>query len=73
MKHEFYHGVKGVNNRMGESDNWKQKVKDNAVDNGYLSDWYINSVTEDEWKQSQVDELSNDFYCIPKEIVDRKG
>lgn len=57
---------------MRKIEYWKQKVKDNAVDVGYLSDWYIHSVPDGEWDESQIDELSNDFYCIPKEIVDGK-
>lgn len=57
---------------MGKIENWKQKVKDNAVDVGYLSDWYISSVSDEEWNESQVEELANDFYCIPKEIIDGK-
>lgn len=49
---------------------WKQKVKDNSIDAGYLEDWYIHSVLENQWKLSQVVELSKDFYCIPKCVID---
>ena len=42
-----------------------------AVDEGYLSDWYISSVSEDDppvWTDEHIEELCNDFYVIPKEV-----
>lgn len=36
-----------------------------AVDEGYLSDWY-NSAVSDVWSAEHIEELCNDFYVIPK-------
>lgn len=38
------------------------------VDYGYLYDWFINSVGDEEpvWTEGHIDELINDFYIIPK-------
>lgn len=43
-------------------------VQNEAVDYGYLADWYIRSVTNDPpvWTEEHIDELFNDFYLIPK-------
>ena len=49
--------------------------KNEAVDEGYLVDWYINSVAEygDEklneprWTEAHIEELTNDFIVIPKD------
>ena len=43
--------------------------KEKAVDEGYLYDWYIHSVTDDEpiWTEAHIEELFNDFILIPKE------
>lgn len=49
--------------------------KNTAVDEGYLADWYINSVAEynDErlneprWTEEHIEELTNDFIVIPKD------
>ena len=42
--------------------------KEDAVDKGYLYDWYIHSVNDDEpvWTESHIEELCNDFILIPK-------
>ena len=43
------------------------------IDRAYLSDWYINSVSESDipvWTEEHLDELFNDFYLIPKENAD---
>ena len=39
-----------------------------AVDIGYLYDWYIASVTDAEpvWTEAHLEELCNDFIIIPK-------
>ena len=44
-------------------------VRKEAVDYGYLADWYIRSVTNDPpvWTEEHIDELFNDFYLIPKD------
>lgn len=46
------------------------KIIENSVDLGYLSDWYINSIMDSNWTNEQLEELVNDFYCIPKSVVD---
>mgnify|MGYP004666438161 CR=1 FL=1 len=48
-------------------------IKDNAVDEGYLQDWYQNSVLETDipvWTDEHIAEVYGDFYLIPREIVD---
>lgn len=42
----------------------------NAMDISTLYDWYITSVSQDDepvWTEKHIDELSKDFYVIPKE------
>lgn len=42
-----------------------------AVDEGYLYDWYINSVLDTDepvWTEKHIEELCNDFYVIPKDM-----
>lgn len=43
--------------------------REEAVDNGYLSDWYIASVGDESpvWTDAHIDELLNDFIVIPKD------
>lgn len=43
--------------------------KHDAVDAGYLSDWYIASVGDESpvWTDEHIDELLNDFIVIPKD------
>lgn len=38
------------------------------VDYGYLVDWFINSVGNEEpvWTEEHINELTNDFYVMPK-------
>ena len=47
--------------------------KEKAVDDGYLQDWYIHSVTDDEpiWTEAHLEELFNDFILIPKEEAEQ--
>lgn len=43
--------------------------KEDAVDEGYLYDWYIHSVSNDDepvWTEAHIAELFNDFILIPK-------
>lgn len=50
-------------------------VKENAVDEGFLQDWYQSSVSETDppvWTDEHIEEVVGDFYLIPKEIVDGK-
>lgn len=44
--------------------------KSEAVGEGYLQDWYINSVSEDAepvWTEAHIEELAKDFIVIPKD------
>lgn len=44
--------------------------KSEAVDEGYLQDWYISSVSEDDepvWTEAHIEELAKDFIVIPKD------
>jgi len=46
----------------------KEKLLLEPVNSGYLCDWFINSVGDEEpvWTEGHIDELINDFYIIPK-------
>ena len=49
-------------------------IDDNAVDEGFLQDWYQNSVLESETpvgKDEHSAEVYGDFYLIPKEVIDK--
>lgn len=44
--------------------------KSEAVGEGYLQDWYIGSVSEDDepvWTDAHIEELAKDFIVIPKD------
>ena len=60
--HEFNAGATRAANRI------KQLPPAEPVDYGYLADWFINSVGDEEpvWTEEHIDELMNDFYIIPK-------
>lgn len=60
--HEFNAGATRAANRI------KQLSSVEPVDYGYLADWFINSVGDEEpvWTEEHIDELMNDFYIIPK-------
>ena len=54
-------------------DKIKKFIKENAVDEGFLQDWYQNSVLETDtpvWTDEHIAEMIGDFYLIPKEVVD---
>ena len=58
------------NNRMSFSAGarWADKHP-NAVDIGYLQNWYQDSIDETKepvWTDRHLEELFNDFYLIPK-------
>ena len=49
---------------------WADK-NPNAVDMGYLQDWYQNSIDatqEPVWTDKHLEELFEDFWLIPKKI-----
>lgn len=51
----------------------KEFIKENAVDEGFLQDWYQNSVLETDtpvWTDEHIKEVIGDFYLIPKEVID---
>lgn len=51
----------------------KKFVKDNAVDEGFLQDWYQTSVLETDtpvWTDEHIKEMVGDFYLIPREVID---
>lgn len=51
----------------------KEFVKENAVNEGYLQDWYQNSVLETDtpvWTDEHIAEVFGDFYLIPREVID---
>lgn len=46
-----------------------RKIEEQAVDFGYLSDWYISSVDENDepvWTEKHIRELIGDFILIPR-------
>lgn len=49
--------------------------REEAVDAGYLSDWYISSVDDEPpvWTDAHIDELLNDFIVIPKDTKGKHG
>lgn len=54
----------------------KEFVKENAVDEGYLQDWYQNSVLETDtpvWTDEHIAEVFGDFYLIPREVIDGRN
>lgn len=51
-------------------------IKENSVDEGFLQDWYQNSVSETDtpvWTDEHITEVFGDFYLIPREVVDGKN
>ena len=46
-------------------------LKEMAVDEGYLTDWYINSTDDSDpvWTEEHIEELVGDFILIPKSEV----
>jgi hypothetical protein len=51
----------------------KEFVRKNAVDEGYLSDWYQASVGDEPpvWTDEHISEVHADFYLIPREVIDK--
>ena len=48
-------------------------IEENAVDKGFLSDWYQASVMDDPpvWTDEYIAEVCEYFYLIPKEVIDK--
>ena len=56
-------------------DKIQEFIKNNAVDEGFLQDWYQNSVLETDTlvlTDEHIEEVVGDFYLIPKEVVDKR-
>lgn len=54
-------------------DKIEEFINENSVDEGYLQDWYQNSVLETDtpvWTDEHISEVFDDFYLIPREVVD---
>lgn len=52
----------------------KKFIEENAVDEGFLSDWYQASVIETDtpvWTDEHIEEVCGDFYLIPKETINK--
>ena len=51
----------------------KDFIEENAVDEGFLQDWYQHSVTDEPpvWTDEHIAEVCGDFYLIPKESVEK--
>lgn len=54
---------------MVAMENIKKFIEENAIDEGFLQDWYQASVTDNEpiWTDEHIAEVYGDFYLIPKE------
>lgn len=53
----------------------KKFIKENAVDEGFLQDWYQSSVSKTDtpvWTDEHIAEMVGDFYLIPREVIDGK-
>lgn len=52
----------------------KKFIEDNSVGEGFLQDWYQNSVDDTQepvWTDEHIAEVCGDFYLIPKEAVEK--
>lgn len=53
-------------------DKIQEFIKNNAVGEGFLQDWYQNSVLETDtpvWTDEHIAEMVGDFYLIPREVI----
>ena len=54
----------------------KKFIDEQAVGEGFLQDWYQNSVLDIDppvWTDEHIAEVCGDFYLIPKEAVEKLG
>ena len=54
----------------------KKFIDEQAVGEGFLQDWYQNSVLDTDppvWTDEHIAEVCGDFYLIPKEAVEKLG
>ncbi len=52
----------------------KKFIKENSVDESFLSDWYIASALKEVtpvWTEEHIAEVCEDFFLIPKEVVEK--
>lgn len=50
-------------------------IKNNSVNEGFLQNWYQDSVIQTDtpvWTDEHIAEVFGDFYLIPKEIIDKE-
>lgn len=55
-------------------DKIQEFIKENAVDEGFLQNWYQDSVIDTDipvWTDEHIAEVCRDFYLIPKEVIDK--
>lgn len=60
---------------MTKQETAKQFTKEKSVDEGFLQNWYQDSVLETDepvWTDEHIKEMCNDFYLIPKESINKK-
>lgn len=51
----------------------REFIKENAVDEDFLQNWYQDSVLETDipvWTDEHIAEMIGDFYLIPREVID---
>ena len=51
----------------------REFIKENAVDEGFLQNWYQDAVLETDtpvWTDEHIAEMIGDFYLIPREVID---
>lgn len=55
--------------------NGKKLIKKMAVDEEFLQEWYQHSVLDEEpvWTDNHISEVTNNFYLIPREVIDGKN
>ena len=62
-----------VNEFRNANETTKEFIKENTVDEGFLQEWYQNSVLETDtpvWTDEHIAEMVGDFYLIPREVID---
>ena len=55
-------------------ENIKEFIEKEAVDEGFLQDWYQNSVLDTDepvWTDKHIKEVYGDFYLIPRSAVEK--
>lgn len=66
----FLNELNDYRNKVNIVEKANKLIVETSVSEGYLQDWYINSVNEEDdpkWTDKHIAELYNDFYLIPKD------